>query len=324
MCTAVTFKTKSHYFGRNLDLDISYNESVTITPRNYPIRLRKMPELSTHFAMIGMATVIDGVPLYYDATNEKGLSIAALNFPDNAVYNPPTEGKYNITPFELIPWLLAQCTTVPEVRVLLENLNLTDIPFDPDFPLTPLHWLIADRNESITVESTAEGLRIYDNPIGILTNNPPFDYHLHNLSNYLNLTSEVPQNRFAPNTHLAPYSRGMGAIGLPGDLSSASRFVRAAFVKLNSVCGESETESVSQFFHILTSVEHPRGTVRLGEGKYQITVYSSCCNVDKGIYYYVTYGNRAIRGIDMHRINLDGDTPVSYKIGTHDELKILN
>lgn len=324
MCTAITFKTKSHYFGRNLDLDISYNETVTVMPRNFPIHLRKMPSISSHFAMIGMATVIDGIPLYYDATNEKGLSIAALNFPGNAVYHEPVEGKHNVTPFELIPYLLAQCTTVSEVRTLLQSLNITDIPFTSSLPLTPLHWIIADRDETVTVESTADGLRVYDNPVGVLTNNPPFDYHLYNLSNYLNLTPEVPENRFASNVDLTPYSRGMGAIGLPGDLSSASRFVRASFMKSNAVCAGGEKESVNQFFHILTSVTHPRGAVRLKNGKYQITVYSSCCNVDKGIYYFTTYENRGIRGIDMNRENLDGDKPISYGINHQEDFAILN
>ncbi len=106
----------------------------------------------------------------------------------------------------------------------------------------------------------------------------------------------------------------MGAMGLPGDLSSASRFVKAAFTKLNSRCGSSEAESVSQFFHILKSVEQQRGCVHMGEGKYEITIYSSCCNADKGIYYYNTYDNSQITAVDMRRENLEGSELIAYPV----------
>lgn len=98
-------------------------------------------------------------------------------------------------------------------------------------------------------------------------------------------------NTFSDELVLNPYSRGMGGMGLPGDLSSQSRFVRVSFVKMNSLSGDSEEESVSQFFHILGSVDQQRGCCKLGEDKYEITLYTSCCNTDKGIYYYNTYDN---------------------------------
>ena len=88
MCTAAVYQTKDHYFGRNLDLEYSYQESITIAPRNYPFSFRKLPEMKTHYAIIGMAYVLEGYPLYYDATNEKGLSMAGLNFPGSAAYSP--------------------------------------------------------------------------------------------------------------------------------------------------------------------------------------------------------------------------------------------
>ena len=96
MCTAITYKTKDHYFGRNLDLEYSYKETVTVTPRNYVFDFRKMGKLESHFAMVGMAYIADGYPLYYDATNEKGLSAAGLNFPENADYKAYCDGKENV------------------------------------------------------------------------------------------------------------------------------------------------------------------------------------------------------------------------------------
>ncbi len=320
MCTAISFRTKDHYFGRNLDYELSYGEQVAVTPRKVPFPFRKMPEMKEHYAMIGMAMVIENYPLYYEATNEKGLSIAGLLFSGNADYKPEVEGKENITPYELIPWLLGQCKTIGEVRKKLEQINLVNIPFSDQFPLSPLHWLVADREQSITVESVKEGLRVYDNPVGVLTNNPPFDMQMFELNRYMTLTTEEPKNTFSAELGLETYSRGMGAIGLPGDLSSPSRFVKAVFTKMNSKCGASESESVSQFFHLLGSVEQQRGCVHMGEGQYEITLYSSCCNTDQGIYYYRTYENSQITAVDMHRENLDGDKVIMYPLITGQQI----
>ncbi|MBR3968282.1 MAG: choloylglycine hydrolase [Clostridia bacterium] len=316
MCTAISFKSNDHYFGRNLDLEYSYNETVTITPRNYVFRFRKIEKVESHFAMIGMAYIADGYPLYYDATNEMGLSIAALNFPKNAHYKPFREGKDNITPFELIPWILCRCATVNEAEKLLKRINILNENFSEQLPLSPLHWIISDKERSITLESVKSGINIYDNPVGVLTNNPTFDYQLFNLNNYISLSNDAAQNKFAQNNDfkLEQYSRGMGAMGLPGDFSSMSRFVRATFVKFNSVLGKSEEENVGQFFHILKTVEMPRGCVKAGEDNYAITIYSSCCNTERGIYYYTTYGNSQINAVDMHKENLNSNTLIAYPL----------
>lgn len=314
MCTAATYKTKDHYFGRTLDYEFSYQEEVTVTPRNYSFHFRKMGDLKNHYALIGMATVMDNVPLYYEATNEKGLSMAGLNFVGNADYKEEEEGKDNVAPFEFIPWILGQCANLAEAKELLSRVNLVKINYNDQLPLAQLHWMISDRDASITVESVKEGLKIYDNPVGVMTNNPPFDYQMFNLNNYMGLSTEKIENHFADGLELNDYSRGMGALGLPGDLSSASRFVKVAFTKMNSISGDSESESISQFFHILGSVDQQRGCVHMGNGQYEITIYTSCCNTDKGIYYYTTYENSQISGVDMHKENLDGADLARYPL----------
>lgn len=323
MCTAVSFLTKDHYFGRNLDLEYSYRETVTITPRNYSFSFRMADSLNAHYAMIGMATVADNYPLYYEATNEYGLSMAGLNFPGNAVYRPADKKKVNIAPFELIPWILGQCKTVLEARTFFERINLVNLPFSAEFPLSPLHWFLSDRKESVVIEPLDSGIQIYDNPVGVLTNNPPFDFHMYNLRNYLNLTHTEPTNRFTDKIDLIPYSRGMGAIGLPGDLSSASRFIKATFTKMNSVCSDDESSSISQFFHILGAVAQQRGCVKVYEA-FEKTVYSSCCNTDKGIYYYTTYENSQITAISLFRENLNAENLFSYPLVTGQQIRYEN
>ena len=324
MCTAVTYKTNDFYFGRTLDYEYSYMEEVTITPRNYQFKFNEKEAINTHYAIIGMAYVAEDYPLYYEAINEKGLGIAGLNFVGNAHYNEPIEGKDNIAQFEFIPWILSQCETVKEAKKLIEKINITNTPFNKQLPLAQLHWIIADQNESITVESVQEGIKIYKNPVGVLTNNPPFDQQLFALNNYINLSTKTPENKFAENLELNRYSRGMGALGLPGDLSSQSRFVRASFVKMNSVSAEGENESVSQFFHILNSVDQQRGCCQLDDGKYEITIYTSCCNASKGIYYYTTYDNHQITAVDMHKEDLNMNKLIRYPLIKDEQIKIQN
>ena len=323
MCTAISYLTQNHYFGRNLDLEKHFQESVTITPRNFPFRFRSMPAQVRHYAIIGMASVVENYPLYYDATNEKGLSIAGLNFPGFATYFPAKQGMDNVASFELIPYLLGQCATVEEVRKLLERLNLTEEAFAPGLPPSPLHWLIADRERSIVLEPMTDGLKNYENPVGVLTNNPPFDYHLLHLADFMHLHPGPVENKFAPDIPITPYSRGMSTIGLPGDLGSASRFVKAAYTKLHSVCDGTEIGSVSQFFHLLGSVEQQRGAV-IHNGEYEITYYSSCCNTDKGIYYYTTYDNRQITAVDLYREDLERNDLISYPLLLSQQIHLQN
>ena len=208
MCTAATYKTKDFYMGRTLDYEFSYGEEITITPRNYPFKFRYTGEDSSHYAIIGMAHVTDDYPLYYDAVNEKGLGMAGLNFVGNAVYGEPVDGSKNVAQFEFIPWILSKCGNLDEARKALSTLNLVGTPYSDNFPAAKLHWIIADKSGAITVESVAEGLKIYDNPVGVLTNNPPFDRQMFMLNNYMHLSPKQPENMFPENVGLETYSRG--------------------------------------------------------------------------------------------------------------------
>ena len=312
MCTAVSFVADGHFFGRTLDYERSYGEGVAITPRRFPLKWRHNTVLQEHYAMIGMATMRNGYPLYYDGMNEKGLCMAGLLFAGNAVYLPPKHGYENVTSFEMIPWVLSQCSSVAEAKAFLLAVRITDTPFSADMPSTPLHWLIADKTASLVVESFKDGIKLYDNPVGVLTNNPPFDYHLLHLTEFLQVRDTVPQNNVYSTIPLQPYSRGMGGVGLPGDYSSASRFVRAAFVKGHMTCCMSHNENMLQFFRILRTVEVPHGCVTLEDGSKVYSLYTSCCDVDNGVYCYMGYYDPAIIAVDMYRENLTADAVVWY------------
>ena len=326
MCTAATYKTNDFYMGRTLDYEFSYGDEITVTPRNYSFTLRHGGKLENHYAINGMAHVPGTNPHNYDAINEKGLGIAGENFVGNATYKPvdPSSSKHQITQFELIPFILGTCASLKEAKEALKNMDLVDTPFSPQLPVGSLHWLIADETGSITVEAVKEGLMIYDNPAGVLTNNPPFPQQMFQLNNYMHLSPRQPVNTFSKDLPLNTYSRGMGALGLPGDLSSSSRFVRASYVKMNSRCNGDELSSVSQFFHILGSVDQQRGCCEVAEGKYEITLYTSCCNATKGIYYYTTYDNHQISAVDMHKTDLNGQELARYTPVTTEQIHFMN
>ncbi len=331
MCTAIGCRMKDYYFGRTLDHDTSYGETVTVVPRKVPLRFGGETDRKVHYAMIGMTAggeLSGDYPLFYDGANEKGLCMAGLNFVGNAVYGKQSEECRNPAVHELIPWILGKCASVKEAAAALREITVTDTPFRTPFgeelPIAQLHWMIGDIEGAITVESTAEGLKVYDNAVEVLTNNPPFPMQMFALNNYINLSTGEGEKLFSDKISLERYSRGMGAIGLPGDYSSQSRFVRASFIKLNSVAENTEGERVGQFFRILGAVEVPRGCCVLGDGTQEITVYTSCINAEKGIYYYTTYGNRQITAVDMHGVDLDSDVCVRYALNTEQRILRCN
>lgn len=324
MCTALTYLSGDFYMGRTLDYERGYGEEVVVTPRAYPFAFRHEGLCAQHYAIIGTACVADGYPLYYDAVNEKGLGMAGLNFVGNAAYAAPCAGKRNVAQFEFIPWLLGRCAGLAEARAALAELNLVGTPFSAHFPAAQLHWLVADRTGALVVESMADGLHVYDCPEGVLTNNPPFPIQHFGLNRYLGLSPRQPENRFSDQLELSAFSRGMGALGLPGDLSSGSRFVRAAFVRANSRSGESEAARVGQFFHILGAVEQQNGCCEVRPGEYERTIYTSCWNADRGIYYYTTYTNRRISAVELRREDLDAAALIRYPMRTREDIFYQN
>ena len=320
MCTGLSLKNgQSHYFGRNLDLEIDYPVDVTITPRNYPFKFRHVPEVKSHYAMIGMGMVQGGYPLYFEGINEKGLGMAGLAFWTSAHYFPVTEGKDNVASFELIPYILGQCATVDEAEEKFKTLNIDDESFAPGMPASALHWLISDENRSIVVEETLKhGLQVYDNPYNVLANEPEFPFHVNNLGFYCNVSNQLMdfnQTRFAPNfPGFVKMGAGMGTAGLPGGVDSISRFVKVAFGRLNSVCPDDEQSNIAQFFHILGSVQQVSGSDQVKPGEYEITQYTCGANTKTLQFYYTTYFNPCVNMVDMMKEDLDSDTVITYPV----------
>ncbi len=317
MCTAISL---NNFFGRNLDNEFSFEESVAITPRNYELKFRLEKTIQKHFSFIGTAYVKDGYPLYYDGTNEKGLSVAGLSFYEAEYSKNECEGKYNISPFEFIPWLLSQCEDIKSAKKLIENTNLIAINYSDDLPLTPLHFIVSDINSSIVAEPIKGEIKLHENVFGVLTNSPEFPFHEFTLSLYTNLSNEPRTQTFPKEKAFTPYSKGLGALGLPGDFSSLSRFVKAVFLK--NFSPEKETK-VTHFFRLLESVSMPSGAVKTEKG-FEKTIYTSCCETKKGVYYYKTYFGSRITAVNMYNENLDGESVISYPFRNEEDILFEN
>ncbi len=275
MCTAIQH---DGCFGRTLDLDYRYPTHVTVTPQNFPFPFSQgIP----HYAMMGMATVVQGYPLYYEAVNEHGLGMAALRFARCAVYRPDAEHG-TVASFELIPWVLSQCATLQEARERLRTVQISDRAFSPDYPPTPLHWFLADHSGAVAVEPLADGLHVCDDPLRVLTNSPPFAWQ----------TAHWERFSAAPRT-------AETANGLPGDWSSASRFVRVAFAVKHAPAETNDAARVAAFFRLLHTVTVPRGCVQSAEGRCHSTVYSCCYDTVRKAYHYTTIDAPQVHSVSL-------------------------
>ncbi len=279
MCTALTMNITGFYCGRTLDVDQEYGQKVTTIERGFDFGFK------TKYAILGVALEVDGYPLLFDGINEKGVFMAGLRFPE-AVYFKPNPSKANLAPFEFIPYILGLCENVAEAEVKLQNINLEARDFSATLPTTPLHWIIADKETCIVVEQTIGGLQVYKNAVGVLTNSPPFLFQLYNLNNYMSLSKKPAENRFSKEIPLYNHSFGMGALGLPGDLSSSSRFVRAAYYKHNILPEQAKEKT---FFKVLDSCFQPKGLTVTDSGALEFTTYTTCYDSEKGICYYKNY-----------------------------------
>lgn len=307
MCTAIVSWGAFPTLGRTLDLEYSYGESALLTPRQFPLSFLHAAPCSSHPAILGVGILRNDTPLYYDAFNEHGLWAAALNFPGNAVYSAPQEGRLNLASFELIPWLLSSCHSLREAELALSEITVTNDGFSEELPPSPLHWMVADLHGALTVEATAEGLRVYPNGIGVLTNSPPFPYQLWRLSEHRGLSAEAPPCRLLSDRELPIHTRGLGGMGLPGDFSSTSRLIRAAFVLRFTAHGGDVDAEVNRWFRMADTVSIPDGCVRTESGEAVRTVYASCAHPLTASLYTSTYERRSPVCHRMTEENIQGD-----------------
>lgn len=309
MCTGVRFVDNNGgmYFGRNLDWSVPYGQKVVITPRGYKYNSAFLGEMNMKGgAIIGMAIVADNTPLYFDCANESGLAIAGLNFPGYAKYaEAAVDGKTNVAAYEFPLWVVANFTTVEEVEKALKNTVIVAKPINEQYPVSELHWIIGDKERSIVVEYTANGMEIFHNDVDILTNQPGYGWHQENLRNYMNLFAQMPKEVKWGKAKMTAFGSGSLMRGLPGDYYSPSRFVRVAYLNTHYPVKSTEEENVSRLFHTLTGVAMIDGAAQMADGACEKTIYTGGYSAASKTYYYSTYEDPAIQKVAMGDYNLD-------------------
>ncbi len=319
MCTALFCKDDGGLFGRTLDLECSFGESVIITPRGYEL---PSPVGKTKYAIIGIGTARDGYPLYYDAMNECGLAVAGLNFPGYAAYQRGG-GEGAVGSFEFIPYILGRCNSAVGAAQLLRRMWVSDKSFSGELPATPLHWMLAGADGCFVVEPVSDGLKIYENPYGVLTNSPPFPYQTARLADYAQLSSEY-MPKMCEGILPPPYSRGLGAFGLPGDWSSSSRFVRAVYASSNTSHTGGRVGKIERFFRIMDTVCVPKGCIITEGGAPVMTVYTSVAELDGKCYYFTTEDSRRIRAVTLTEELARGTELLSFELSRGEDILRLN
>ena len=309
MCTGVRFSDNkgNMYFGRNLDWTVGYGQKVVITPRNYQYSSAFLGQITPKAgAIIGMAIVVENTPLYFDCANEAGLAIAGLNFPGYAQYEKTAvDSKTNVAAYEFPLWVTMNFSSVDEIEEALKNTAIVAKPISEQFPVSELHYIIGDKNRSIVVEYTKNGMEIFHDHVDILTNQPGYAWHEENLRNYLNLSPKHPHEVKWEKQTLTPFGSGSMMRGLPGDYYSPSRFVRAAYLNTHYPVKDNENDNVLRLFHTLTGVAMIDGAAAMDETSFEKTIYTGGYSTASRTYYYNTYDNPAILHVSLDDHDLD-------------------
>ena len=286
MCTAISFHSSPFLFGRNLDLDRRYDESIVCLGRRFAFPYRYSTAREGGFAIFGTATVNCGIPMFYDAVNEAGLYMAGLNFPKSAGYGTLSDEKSNLLIHELIPFVLSRCRSVNEALGVLGKIRIVDEAFSPQYPVAKLHFFVADKNQSVAAEPMAGKMFLAENPYGVLTNDPPLPEHLKNIEKAAAGLKRGELLRY-PEISASP--------------TSESRFIRAAVCSKMAEKGATEAMAINQLFHVLSHVAVTEGTADVSP--YHKTVYTSVCSPKSHSYYYSTYENPGIKSVTFSEDN---------------------
>ena len=257
------------------------------------------------------------LPVLIDGVNERGLAGGLFYMPSYAQYEQVTPGDQarTLAPWELMTWILTSFATVDEVRAALPTVKVADVKL-AGWPGAPtVHYIVHDADgNSLVIEYIDGSLRLHDNAIGVITNAPDFDWHIKNLNNYVNLSAINVPPVSLDGLKLGPFGQGSGLLGVPGDYTPPSRFVRAVFLSQSALPGENGPQAVRQAFHVLDGFDIPRGSVRgteNGRPALDYTQWTCASDTKNHVFYFHTHDNRQIRRLDLARANLDAPTIVT-------------
>lgn len=319
MCTGIRLKAKNSavLYGRTMEFDKDIESTILVVPRNYsfvgttPLENVEGLRWKSKYAVVGANA--SGVTHFVDGVNEVGLAGGLFYFSGCAEYQDVDASTINnsIAPSELMTWILTTCATVHEVKQALATLRVSKTVFKPWGFIPPIHAIVHDDiGNSLVIEYVNGSLHLYDNPLGVITNSPTFDWHLTNLKNYTALFACAQRKMQGRANVPAIQMHELGSLGLPGDFSSTSRFVRAAFFSQIIVPSDNEDETRDLLFHLLNLFDIPIGMVGERLGTYDYTQWTSVCDLRNKKYYFHTYENRQIHCVDLMKCNVNAQKPL--------------
>lgn len=329
MCTSIYFKTadQKHLLSRTMDFSYELNPNPIFMPRRYQWKSTIEGELRENkFGFVGAGKKLADHYFVADGVNEKGLAIAELYLPGEAKYQSSLDpDMINLAPHEFITFLLGNCASIEDVRILLSEIRLVEAKVPVMGIVTPLHWILTDCDGNCCViEPTEKTLKLKPNPVGVMTNTPCLEWHLDNLRNYLNLSNKQrPSCQFGQYIAV-PFSQGTGSLGLPGSYTPPDRFVRAAFFKEHTLEAQNEAEGVLNAYHILSTVFIPKGVVVTDRETNDYSQYIGIMCNESRTYYYSSYDNTQVSSIILDEELLKETEPRIFNINQEFIIRNLN
>lgn len=306
MCTAITIQSPSGniWFGRTMDFSYQLDPKMYQVSRNYRWgNFCGTHTIQNRYSFLGTGQDINPV-VFADGVNESGFAAAALYFPGYASYEPPeSAGSSNlsIAAIEIVGFLLGQCSSVRQASGILKSIQIVGIEDSVTKSVAPLHWIITDKDGGcLVIEKTSDGLHLWNNPIGVLTNSPDFPWHMCNLRNFAGLSPRQNEDAEWLEAKLSPFGQGAGSTGLPGDFTPPGRFVRTAFIKSFMEIPEERNELPAACFHALEGVMIPKGVVVTGREAADYTQYTAVIDLAEQEYFVRRYDE-----LDTVRVKAD-------------------
>lgn len=300
MCTAMTLHSLSNevFFGRTMDFSHDIIPQFYIVPSSHIWKntITSNPITDT-YRFIGLGQELDGLLGFFDGVNEKGFAAAVLYFAGYAHYQDPSEAvsTESIASIDFLHYILGRCSSVKELPSIIKDINIVGFKDPVTNTIAPLHWIATDKSgECVVIEPTQKGIEIINNPVGVMSNSPNFEWHLTNLRNYCETSPTQTEEVIWDNVSLTPFGQGGGTIPLPGGFTSPERFVRTAYLKAQIPMPKNNKEAINSCFHIVESVSIPKGAVITSRNTYDYTKYTAFINVTTCEYFYKTYDDISI------------------------------
>lgn len=316
MCTAMTLQAQSNelFFGRTMDFSHDIIPQLYIVPSSYIWNNNLNNNLiKDSYRFIGLVQALDEILGFFDGVNEKGFAAAVLYFAGYAKYNTTMHNDAKqIASIDFLHYILGRCASVKELSSLLNDITIIGIPDPVTKVIAPLHWIATDRSGAcVVIEPTDKGLELINNPIGVMSNSPDFNWHMTNLRNYTETSPRQIEQVFWDNIRLTPFGQAAGTTTLPGGFTSPERFVRTAYLKTHLPKPKDSREAIVACFHILENVSIPKGAVITNRNTYDYTKYTAFINTNTCEYFYKTYDNLDIKTASLWQRN---DIPIAPSI----------